>query len=936
MRIVPAIAIMSTLAAVPLAGLTVWSSVRAGAAAEEAEALLAEEARAGYLAERVRSAVLDCRRYEQGLLLAVGMPHAVESHLEAFVHMMYLAESAMEQYEAVAAGIGSRRGEGHFSDVAPMLDPSRCLLDERGTLEEYRQQVLRVHAAILASGGTLSAQEADIGLEPWKERMRTVAKCAGELGDWHSYHASRGLLAFSATLRRDQSMAMRAGIASFALLLIGGGTILLPAIRRSRQLVALAGRLAEGNRSVDCRIGGRDELSEVGLALERLRIQLCEHESQLARRTLEARELTEAISRSTLTTLIADRQAVIVWATPHASALRGKRLQEALAALGYAEVEIERAVAAHAVGAPFGIERERPAIGDALESFHLDGYPVGDDRGDIVRHIVIERDASEARRLERTRETNARLLAMIVGASHLTEALDALCRHLEGVIVGTSVSLLAVQDRKLAPLAGPSIPPAYNRLVDGIEIGPDSGSCGRAASTGHPVIVGDIRTEPCWAKYASLAGAFGFRSCWSVPCRTTDGEVLGTLAVYSPTPRLPTIPERELLLAATSLASVAMLRHRAEQRSTRRELELAEACEERDRYRRDALAAERANAGDADDAFREIRWLLERAAGLASASGPRTQATAEVQDALRLLEDMAPAAAGDASAVVEWAAPDIVLRDAVAASGASAVRIHFARDGAGALADAAAFDAPRLRRAVTQQLRFLRSLGTGPARIDVMQAGEDPTTELVITWTVEATPGRPVRASRLARHCIERAGGRIESTVDEFGRPRATVMRVPIRTASSADSLALDLGAADQETAATVGRVLVVDDHSDNRRLFVTYLRRGGFEVEETGDAFAALRSIVERGVPDALDGVILDIQLPGMDGCQIARVVRAAEIDVAIVAATAHGTGEERDRCLAAGCDEVVAKPLTSDELLTAVRRALRRRRMHRVAAAE
>jgi DNA-binding response OmpR family regulator len=160
-------------------------------------------------------------------------------------------------------------------------------------------------------------------------------------------------------------------------------------------------------------------------------------------------------------------------------------------------------------------------------------------------------------------------------------------------------------------------------------------------------------------------------------------------------------------------------------------------------------------------------------------------------------------------------------------------------------------------------------------------------------------------------------------------------MRVPIRASASDESTPHPSSGADEEMVGDGGRILVIDDYADNRRLFAAHLRRAGYEVEEIGDGFEALRSIVDRGEIAALDGIVLDIQLPGMDGCQIARVVRAAEVDVAIVAASANGTSDERGRCLAAGCDEVVAKPLSGEELVAAVRRSLRRRRMHRSAPA-
>jgi GAF domain-containing protein len=96
----------------------------------------------------------------------------------------------------------------------------------------------------------------------------------------------------------------------------------------------------------------------------------------------------------------------------------------------------------------------------------------------------------------------------------------------------TSVLLLSADGKRLTHGAAPSLPQAYREAIDGSEIGPTAGSCGTAAYLGRPVYVTDIATDPLWAAYRDLALPHGLRSCWSTPIRHTDGEVMGTFAIY--------------------------------------------------------------------------------------------------------------------------------------------------------------------------------------------------------------------------------------------------------------------------------------------------------------------------------------------------------------------------------------------------------------------
>jgi GAF domain-containing protein len=110
-----------------------------------------------------------------------------------------------------------------------------------------------------------------------------------------------------------------------------------------------------------------------------------------------------------------------------------------------------------------------------------------------------------------------------------------------------SILLLDEDGKHLRHGAAPSLPAAYNAVIDGVEIGPDVGSCGTAAFVGHAIFVTDIGRDPLWTNFRTLALQHGLRACWSTPFFSKDASVLGTLAVYYREPRGPSEREREII-----------------------------------------------------------------------------------------------------------------------------------------------------------------------------------------------------------------------------------------------------------------------------------------------------------------------------------------------------------------------------------------------------
>jgi CheY-like chemotaxis protein/HPt (histidine-containing phosphotransfer) domain-containing protein/anti-sigma regulatory factor (Ser/Thr protein kinase) len=120
-------------------------------------------------------------------------------------------------------------------------------------------------------------------------------------------------------------------------------------------------------------------------------------------------------------------------------------------------------------------------------------------------------------------------------------------------------------------------------------------------------------------------------------------------------------------------------------------------------------------------------------------------------------------------------------------------------------------------------------------------------------------------------------------------------------------------------------RALVADDHPVNRTVVVRALESGGSTVVAVSNGKEAL----DRWSEEEFDVLLLDVEMPEMDGLTVAERIREHERrnggHLAIVALTAHAREEDRDRCLAAGMDAFVAKPVDESSLTSAILTALK-----------
>jgi CheY-like chemotaxis protein len=107
----------------------------------------------------------------------------------------------------------------------------------------------------------------------------------------------------------------------------------------------------------------------------------------------------------------------------------------------------------------------------------------------------------------------------------------------------------------------------------------------------------------------------------------------------------------------------------------------------------------------------------------------------------------------------------------------------------------------------------------------------------------------------------------------------------------------------------TTRSLLIVDDNPENLKLILMVLANSGHELVTATDALQALKAIEHR-VPDL---ILLDLQLPGMDGLELTRRLRAnaQTRSIPIVAVTAYAMKGDEDKARDAGCDDYLVKPI-------------------------
>jgi PAS domain S-box-containing protein len=194
--------------------------------------------------------------------------------------------------------------------------------------------------------------------------------------------------------------------------------------------------------------------------------------------------------------------------------------------------------------------------------FSLKYKPATDSKGKIIGASVSALDITDKAVTRQLEKLELELMGETIKVGcDIAEVLGNFIKGLEAVFPGMKASVLKVENNKIWNLASPSFPETYITGLEGSEIGPDEGSCGRAAYIRDKVIVSDISTDKLWKDIREMALAIDLKACWSQPVFNSENEVIATFGIYYDVPRPPSDYELTLFNRFASLLSLILENH---------------------------------------------------------------------------------------------------------------------------------------------------------------------------------------------------------------------------------------------------------------------------------------------------------------------------------------------------------------------------------------
>jgi signal transduction histidine kinase len=539
----------------------------------------------------------------------------------------------------------------------------------------------------------------------------------------------------------------------------------------------------------------------------------------------------------------------------------------------------------------------------------------------------------------------------------VTGTLETIAHVVEEEHPGLRCSILLVQDGRFVRGAGPSLPDAYNAAIDGYAVGPFVGSCGTAIHWGVPVIATNLQTDPLWTDFRDLARKAGVHACWSHPFTSRGGAVLGALALYSSTPGAPTPAQLTRLRAAARMTGLAVERGRAEEElraKRQRELELEDQL--RAAAKMEALGV--LAGGVAHDFNNILSSILTNAEfALEVQSGQP-----EVAEMLREIAEVTKRAGGFCQQMLSYAGEGSVekerievgsllpqLSNLVHAALSKKVRLQYCM-----------LDTPiYVEGDENQLLQVIMNLVTNAAEaigdhegtivvaseLAVVEAGRLPQlahephlpggeyVKLIVRDTGSgmdvATISRifdPFFTTKFtgrglglaaARGVVAKHNGAIElqSTPGE-----GTTFTVWLPTIVGP---ALTLAPAQELAAPSApGRILVVDDEARLRAGLCRLLKYKGYETVQAADGQEGIDRFRED--PGGFDCILLDLSMPKLNGEEVYRELVAIWPDVPVILMSGHAEESVMSRFGQSSLAGVLQKPVSTDELLEAIREAM------------
>ncbi|MDB5337711.1 MAG: sensor protein [Planctomycetaceae bacterium] len=516
------------------------------------------------------------------------------------------------------------------------------------------------------------------------------------------------------------------------------------------------------------------------------------------------------------------------------------------------------------------------------------------------------------------------------------------------------------------PFANVRVPETYTAHWSGRRLTADYGTLGAAIAYHRPTIVEDVSSDPLWDSCRAVAAAHGYHASWVFPVISSDGNLLAAMEFLVNETRRPTSRERVRLEAGVTLACVTFSQLQTE--ALRKAMQQAESA---NRAKSEFLANMSHEIRTPMTAILGFSELLTTEEGLDRAPPARRQALESIyRNGQHLLEiindilDLSKIEAGKLTIEKQECRPTKILQDLLASLKvrAESKDLTLTAEQADNCPEVVRTDATRLRQIllniVGNALKFtavgevkvrmsyeeVDELGlSGHLKFEVSDTGIglkleeigrlfEPFTQ-ADTSTTRKFGGTGLGLA-ISRRLARMLGGdvTVEATpglgstftfwiqVEQSSRPNTNQSNPTIAIPDRSRTLKIGADKAEEPLRC---RVLLAEDGPDNQRLISLYLRKAGATVSAVDNGeLAVAMALAEEASGTPFDIILMDMQMPIMDGYQATEHLRAAGYRRPIIALTAHAMANDREKSMSVGCDDHATKPIDRNDLLNIVRK--------------
>lgn len=516
------------------------------------------------------------------------------------------------------------------------------------------------------------------------------------------------------------------------------------------------------------------------------------------------------------------------------------------------------------------------------------------------------------------------------------------------------------------------VPESYIKNWSGRRLTADIGTLGATIAFRRSTVVEDIGSDPLWETCRAVADRHGYRASWAFPVVSSDGQLLSVMEFLVDNARRPTSRERNRLEAGVTLANVIYSQLQTEA--------LKLTCQQ-------AESANRAKSEFLANMSHEIRTpmtailgyseYLTSEEGLDKAPPARRQALESIyRNGQHLLEvindilDLSKIEAGKLTIEKRLCRPTKIVQDMLASLMIRAENkdLKLTAEQIGPCPDIVRTDPTRLRQIllnivgnalkfttvgqVTVRMSYEPLDGlelTGHLRFEVEDTGigmRDEEIERLFEPFTQADSsttrkfGGTGLGLAISRRLARMLGGDLTvSAAPGLGSTFTFWIHVEPVGQPSGQAGNREIGIPDRpfrvslpcETTRELAdcRILIAEDGLDNQRIISLFLRRAGADIAFVDNGQEAVATaLAEEASGTPFDVVLMDMQMPVMDGYHATEQLRSVGYAHPIIALTAYAMADDREKSLHAGCDDHLTKPIAREELLEVIKRHAARKK--------